>query len=90
MTASVDGFGRVRLYNYPSLTPGAPDKCYRGHSGHVTNVAFSQSDGFCITVGSDDKCVFVWSTDIVEEIRERDALARIFSATGGGGGEGWR
>ena len=74
VTASVDVFGRVRLYNYPALTPGAPDKCYRGHSGHVTNVDFSHSDAFCITIGSDDKCVFVWSTDIVEEIRERDAL----------------
>jgi len=74
VTASVDGFGRVRLYNYPSLTPGAPDKCYRGHSGHVTNVDFSHSDAFCITTGGDDKCVFVWATDIVEEIRERTAL----------------
>ena len=74
VAASVDSFGRVKLFNYPSLTPGAPDKCYRGHSGNVTNVEFSEEDAYCVTIGGDDKCVFVWATDIIEESRERNAL----------------
>jgi len=70
-----DNFGRVRLFNYPSLVPGSPDKCYRGHCGHITRVVFSHNDRFCITIGGEDRAIFVWSTDILEEIRERRALA---------------
>ena len=28
--------------------------------------------GYCITVGGTDRSIFVWKTDIEEEIRERD------------------
>lgn len=72
--AAADEFGRVRVYNYPSLLPGAPDKCYKGHSPMVTNITFSASDDFCITTGGVDNSIFVWETDIAEELREREAL----------------
>ena len=69
-----DNFGRVRLFNYPSLTPGAPDKCYLGHCGHITRVVFSYNDRFCITIGGEDRAIFIWATDVLDEIRERKAL----------------
>lgn len=75
--AAADHFGRLKLYNYPCVQPGAPDKCYRGHSSKVTTVQFNHDDTYCITTGGQDHCVFVWSTDIQDEIRERMAYGAI-------------
>ena len=74
--ATADEYGRIKVFNYPCEAPGPPDKCYRGHSAHVTNIKFSADDSFCVTTGGTDKCVFVWGTDIIEERREREALSR--------------
>jgi len=79
--ATGDNFGRVRLYNYPCIMPGASDKCYKGHAQNITNLAFSNDDAYCISIGGTDKCVFVWETDIQDEIRERAAYAA--SSVGG-------
>ena len=57
------------------MTPNAPDKCYRGHFGHINRVVFSHDDRYAISIGGDDRCIFVWQTDILEEIRERRALS---------------
>ena len=73
VVATVDDDGLVKVFNYPCLTVGAPDKCYRGHSAHVTNIAFTSDDGHVVTTGGGDKCVFVWGTDILTELRERNA-----------------
>ena len=72
--ATVDSYGRVKLYNYPCVTAGASDKCYRGHAMNVTRVLFSYDDAYCVTVGGTDKCLFVWATDIQDEIRELAAF----------------
>lgn len=72
--ASADEYGRVKIFNYPCVSAGAPDKCYKGHSSGLTNIKFSNDDSYCITTGGIDKCVFVWGTDIIEERREREAL----------------
>lgn len=73
--STVDNFGGVRLYSYPCVTPGASDKCYRGHASNITNIQFSYDDEYCVTIGGTDMCVFVWKTDIQDEIRERMAYA---------------
>lgn len=72
--AVVDDFKNVKLFNYPCLRTGAVDKCYKGHAGFVANVAFNHDDTYLVTAGGDDKCIFVWGTDIVDEIRRRSAL----------------
>lgn len=72
--AIVDDFKSVRLFNYPCLNSGAPDKCYKGHSGFVANVCFSHDDTYLITAGGDDKSIFVWATDVKEELQRRSAL----------------
>lgn len=74
--ATADEFGRVKLFNYPCVIPGAPDKCYKGHSRHVTNISFSHDDAYFISVGGIDRCVFVWNTDILIELRER-AVSKV-------------
>ncbi|CAM9841758.1 unnamed protein product, partial [Phaeothamnion confervicola] len=89
--ATADDFGRVKLFPYPALGSAA-DKCYRGHSSHVTCVRFSHDDGYLVTTGGADRCVFVWRTDCVEEAGEvgaaaaaARAAAAAASLTGGGG-----
>eukprot|EP01042_Synura_sphagnicola_P000320 gene320-331_t len=74
--AATDDFGRVRLFNYPCVVPGSPDKSYRGHTSLVTNICFSFDDSFCISVGGGDQSVFVWATDVLEETRRRKALVK--------------
>jgi microtubule-associated protein-like 6 len=81
--ASVDNFGRVRLFHFPCIHIGAPDKCYRGHAGNILNVDFSYNDEYCITVGGDDKCIFVWKTDILEDLRERKQSKLLVARTKG-------
>ena len=75
-----DNFGRVRLFNYPCVNIGAPDKCYKGHSNNITNIRFSYDDAYCLSIGGDDKSVFVWATDILDEIREREVLKSVTSS----------
>jgi len=72
--AVVDDFKNVKLFDYPCLATGAVDKCYKGHAGFVANVAFNHDDTYLVTAGGDDKCIFVWGTDIREEVRRRSAL----------------
>lgn len=73
--AAADSKGRIRLFNYPCIVPGSPDKCYSAHSGNISDVVFTHDDSYCISIGRQDRCVVVWKTDIIEEIRERKALA---------------
>ncbi len=69
VVATVDDFGQVKVFYYPCIDEGAPDKCYKGHSSHVTNIKFSYNDDYVITTGGADKCVFVWQTDIAQELK---------------------
>jgi hypothetical protein len=72
--AAADEVGNVRLFNYPCVVPGSPDKCYIGHSGPIASIRFSYSDEFCVSIGTRDGCVMVWATDVLEEVKERKAL----------------
>lgn len=72
-----DIFGRLRLFNYPCVSYGAPDKTYKAHSGKITNIEFSDDDVFLISTGGTDRCIMVWQTDIQDEIRSRKAFTII-------------
>lgn len=74
MISTGDTYGRLRLFSYPTIKEGSPDKCYRGHSGPISNCVFTHDDSVLVTVGGKDRCMFVWETDIIDEIRERKAL----------------
>ena len=49
--------GLVKLYSYPLFRSGQA-KVLKGHSSHVTNVAFSRRAMF--STGGHDRCVFQW------------------------------
>ncbi len=66
--ATVDDFGKVKLFKYPSVRKGALFKEYRGHSSHVTNCAFVGD--YIVTTGGHDKSVFMWKYIETETIRQ--------------------
>ena len=69
LVASADNFGRIRLFRYPCLTQGAGNKTFRGHTSSVNNLRFSADDGYLITVGGSDRCIFQWKVeDAIEDI----------------------
>lgn len=60
LLATGDDFGKVKVFQYPCAIEKASCVELRGHASHVTNVRWSSHDSFLITVGGNDRCVFVW------------------------------
>ncbi|KAJ8309286.1 hypothetical protein KUTeg_014160 [Tegillarca granosa] len=61
LIASADDFGKVNLYRYPCSQPKATGHALRGHSSHVTNVAFLADDSKLISAGGGDMTVLQWT-----------------------------
>ena len=57
--ATADDFGLVKLFRYPCVKENSKFVECTGHSSHVTNVRWTLED-VLISVGGNDKCVFVW------------------------------
>jgi hypothetical protein len=76
VTATADDNGRVKLFRSPCTVKGAAFREYCGHSSHVTNCRFvnssksSSREERLITVGGNDRCVYV-----------RTVLSTLFAAT---------
>ena len=51
--------GQVKLYNYPALK-SAKCSVELGHSGEVANCRFALDDGTLVTVGKQDRSIFIW------------------------------
>ena len=64
LLATSDDFGNVNLFRYPVVIENQACDSYTGHSSHVTKVKFSHDDSFLVSTGGNDKCVFVWQTDV--------------------------
>ena len=47
---------------------------YRGHSAHVTNVRFSNSENKLISIGGGDKAIFQWKYNFDHESAEEEKL----------------
>ena len=62
--ATGDDFGYIKLFSCPCIADQAGYKSYGGHSSHITKIRFTPNDQYLISVGGNDKCVFVWETDI--------------------------
>lgn len=60
LLATGDDFGKVKVLQYPCALEKASSVELRGHASHVTNVRWSSHDNFLVTVGGNDRCVFVW------------------------------
>jgi len=59
MLATSDDFGLIKLFRNPCTAESSKFKSYSGHSSHVTNVRWTPSEDL-ISVGGNDKCIFVW------------------------------
>lgn len=77
MCVSGDDFGKVNLYNSPSLLWNAPFMLHNGHGAHVTKVCFNASSTHVLSIGGADRCAFVWK--VVETNSEQQAAIKIQS-----------
>lgn len=57
--ATGEDSGQIRLLRAPSVIPSSKSVVLRGHSSHVTNVRWTLDEKL-VSVGGNDKCVFVW------------------------------
>jgi WD40 repeat protein len=60
LLASSDDRGQVRLLEYPCLIKNSESVKGRGHSSHVTNIAFSDDDSRVFSTGGEDQTVLQW------------------------------
>ena len=68
--ATGDDDSKVKLFRSPSVVEHADFKSYAGHSSHVPKVRFTPNDKFLISVGGNDKSVFIWETDFGQDNEE--------------------
>ena len=75
--ATSDDYSLVKLFRYPCVVEKANYKAYKGHSSHICKIRFSAKDMFLVSVGGNDKSVFIWETDfgmmgVDEDFEEQD------------------
>ena len=58
-----DDNGKIKVFNYPVVTPGATFKSFDGHSSHVTNVRFTPAENYVFSTGGNDRAVFQWCVE---------------------------
>jgi len=61
LVATCDESGNVKIFNYPCIEKGATFVSGNGHSSHVTNIRFNKVDTNLVTVGGNDRSVFIWN-----------------------------
>jgi WD40 repeat protein len=59
LIAAGDDYGLVQIYRNPARE-GAQPRSMRGHSEHVTRVAFSNNDDFLFSIGGYDQTLMQW------------------------------
>ncbi|KAG3029619.1 Echinoderm microtubule-associated protein-like 6 [Phytophthora cactorum] len=77
--ATGDDFGKLKVFQYPCALEKASSLELRGHASHVTNVRWSPDDSYIVSVGGNDRCVFVWKHD--KQPAQRDNFTRRLSET---------
>ena len=63
LIATVDNFGKVKLFNFPSGEKGGGFNDYTGHVSNLTNCRWTADDSFLITTGGHDRSVFQWKIE---------------------------
>ncbi|GMH75277.1 hypothetical protein TrLO_g13994 [Triparma laevis f. longispina] len=58
--ASMDNFGRLCVWRYPSHAENPGRLAYRGHSIGGGNVDYTAGDQAMVSVGAKDRCIFQW------------------------------
>ena len=77
--ATGDDLSLIKLFSCPSVIEQAPFKSYGGHSSHVTKVRFTPNDQYLISVGGNDKSVFVWETDFGKSVKREEKNSDVES-----------
>ena len=67
--ATGDDLSLVKLFRCPSDVEHSNFKAYGGHSSSISKVRFTQNDQYLISVGGNDKSVFIWETDFGKSIK---------------------
>ncbi|MBP3801902.1 MAG: EF-hand domain-containing protein, partial [Clostridia bacterium] len=70
--ATGDDFSLVKLFRCPSVIEHSEYKAYGGHSSHIPKVRFTPNDQYLISVGGNDKSVFIWETDFGKNINKEE------------------
>ncbi|KAG1711816.1 hypothetical protein DVH05_009058 [Phytophthora capsici] len=60
LLVSGDDNGKVKIFQYPCALEKASFLELRGHASHVTKVRWSIGDNYIVSIGGNDRCVFVW------------------------------
>ncbi|KAJ1389188.1 WD40-repeat-containing domain protein, partial [Ochromonadaceae sp. CCMP2298] len=60
LLATADDLGLVKLFRFPCVSEGAGCNSFTGHSSHVTCCRWTCSGAQLLSVGGNDRCVFVW------------------------------
>ncbi|XP_025089345.1 LOW QUALITY PROTEIN: echinoderm microtubule-associated protein-like 1 [Pomacea canaliculata] len=60
LLATADDFGKVNLYRYPCSQPRSSCHSFKGHSSHVTSVAFLYDDSRVLSTGGRDMAILQW------------------------------
>ena len=71
--ATGDDLSLIKLFACPSVVEQAPFKSYGGHSSLVTKIRFTPDDNFLVSVGGNDKSVFVWETDFGNNNKKKES-----------------
>ena len=58
---SGDDDSLLNLYNYPTVSENPKVKRFKGHSGIIKRIVFSNDDEKIVTIASQDKSVILWS-----------------------------
>ncbi|OWZ14376.1 Microtubule-associated protein [Phytophthora megakarya] len=60
MLVAATNQGEIRVYNTPCLTRHTEQHTLHGHSLNVANVTFTCDDSRLVSIGANDKSLFVW------------------------------
>jgi microtubule-associated protein-like 6 len=77
LLVTADDFGKLNLFKWPVAVEHQASKSYSGHSAHVTKVKFTHDDQFVVSIGGDDKCAFVWKTEIQEDAHDEEVSIEV-------------
>eukprot|EP00814_Leptocylindrus_danicus_P009417 CAMPEP_0116006440 /NCGR_PEP_ID=MMETSP0321-20121206/1730_1 /TAXON_ID=163516 /ORGANISM="Leptocylindrus danicus var. danicus, Strain B650" /LENGTH=2265 /DNA_ID=CAMNT_0003474995 /DNA_START=74 /DNA_END=6868 /DNA_ORIENTATION=- len=59
-----DNFGRLKLFNFPCLSPCSLSKSYHGHSGLVSGVKWIGTGSHLVSCGRKDQAIMVWKHSV--------------------------
>lgn len=63
LVVSGDNFGRIKFYRYPCVSQLAMSQSFRGHSGSVSNIRWSDDGRYAISTGREDQAIMIWEVN---------------------------